>query len=110
MFVHGVVYNEVRGMACSEKAITFCHLFSLHQTATFSFPLYGDELALALAYMWCHNMQWRLNVYVESGEDRLCFTQARLREYEEPAVAQRNWTSGSHASHSRARQIQSLMP
>ena len=85
MAQYGVAVNECRGEACSADSKAFCDKFKMRFTATFSLALYDPEPALLLSDLWCHRMQWLLDIWLASAKLRTCFDTVDFATYVPPA-------------------------
>jgi hypothetical protein len=84
----------------------------LPETATFSTQLYAEPVALALAKLWCHRMDWLYSCYVHAGEDPgFVYSQEVLAAYQEPRLeAAEVENSPSSEAQGRLAALRSLRP
>lgn len=84
----GKAFNEFRGGAVGGEAGSFCARYRLVKTTTCAINLYTEEGARALCALWCHRMQWYLDLWRASGrEDAFIFAEDDLLEYVEPEAS-----------------------
>ena len=83
----GEPYDSFRSFAMKGDASRLCALFGMTATATFSIKLYTEVGAERLAQLWCHRLQWYLDLWMSHGKaDDFHFDDAVLSTYEEPEV------------------------
>jgi hypothetical protein len=83
----GMAYDSFRGYAMLGEASHMCARYHLGATATFSIRAYGENGAQRLATLWCHRMQWYLDLLRAHGrEEDFVFLEVELQLYEEPVV------------------------
>ena len=69
------------------KASELCARFHMGSTATFSIRLYSEDGAQRLAQLWCHRMQWFLQLWQAHDRDEgFRFGEHEISMYEEPEV------------------------
>jgi hypothetical protein len=58
---NGVALDSAMAYARTKVNKTWRRRYGLHDSATYSFAAYGDELANVLSLAWCHRMQRHYN-------------------------------------------------
>lgn len=83
----GKAYDSFRGCASPGEPTQMCALYNMGTTATFAVKAYSEVGAQRLAELWCHRMQWCLDVWRASDcEAGFMFTDGDMASYEEPEV------------------------
>ena len=80
--------DSVRARARGEDAESFCSIYTLNKSATFSFTAYGQDFALKFAEVWSGRMQFWLDLWLEKGMFRTTtFKHSDQTLYATPGVA-----------------------
>ena len=107
----GIVVDSWRAEASTADARAWCRLFSLQQSRTLSITRYQQHVALALANVWAHRMQFLFDVWVSSGKQNSCYEDpAVFQSYKEPSAARIVCADGSADAEAAVRSIVSLVP
>ena len=86
----GMAYDSFRGFAMRGEASQICARFNMQSTATFAIRSFSEEGAQCLANLWCHRMQWYLDLWrVHGCAADFVFADDELRIYEEPEISVR---------------------
>ena len=91
----GEAYDSFRSFAMKGDASRLCALFGMTATATFSIKLYTEAGAERLAQLWCHRLQWYLDVWMAHGRaEDFRFDDALVASYDEPPAGPAGHTGG----------------
>jgi hypothetical protein len=96
--------------ARTPRATKWCVQYGMHRSGRFEVSLYGEKAAQAFAHAWAHRMQFFLNLYLASNEDRYRYTQSDKDSYLEPTefTAMASTLAGKMLS--RASQLRATFP
>ena len=107
----GKAFDCIVAKAKPGLATSFCARYQLNKMASFSFSLYGEAIAGAMALEWCRRMQWFFDIACSAGEgyvftpsDKAAYTPSKewLAVYEDLPMQGRAWD--------RAQALCSLFP
>ena len=65
----GMAIDSFRAFATRGFASQLCARFHIGATATFSIRLYSEDGAQRLAHLWCHKMEWLLQLWCAHDRD-----------------------------------------
>ena len=94
-------------MACSDAPSQWRAQVSLQLSATFSTRLYTEPVALTLAQIWCHRVQYLYDQHRRRAHDGA--PDHTFPEYDEPEAA-RGLREHGPAAQARLEQIRDLQP
>lgn len=106
----GEAFDSARGMASKGLATQFCLRHGLVSSATFSFKLYSEAMAVALSRCWCHKHQWLLDQWLLHEGGAGLFSDEMLSRYVEPPEAAELQASDSVHVQRRFAGIRALRP